>query len=1206
MTTHNPHIYQIPIWCDYLPSLLEGLWAKSRHIPQLNADSLSKSDDSNGIGTNRATLLADNLAGHLIILPTDRACHELRHYLAFRLDKSATEAQFLPKIISIDRLEQEPFFALAGLAGQTGFTIENPLSMKTQPRETDELLTICPDFRRQLWLAGQIRALNSSFLEQVAATPQLTDLVYNPTRSLGNNPGGGKMMDWPHALALAASLAELLDEMTLAESDLGKIKNLVPDNFAAHWQKSLQFFQILTDKWPQFLHENAYTTRFQRQNAIIRLAVAACQQLADPNQPNMRQTQPDQADTQMNTAIITTLANRLRPLQMTAVLSANMPPMVLRWFALLAKLPNGQVIIPGLDADLSDHSWAALTPSHPQYGFADALRQMRVARAQIQNWPYQLTQKSPRLAGEAAHTLKEQAIKEQAMARARLMSFSLDPLLPQILGKDSGQTQLGQTDSKPHDLSFLPRATDHILWIDCAHPLAEAEIIALHLYEAWQNPHKRAALVTPDRELARRVAAELKRFGIISNDSGGIPILDTPPGVFMRLILAAIEPNASSVALLALLKHPFCLMGYRRGDHLQLTRLLERKLLRGPRIAAGIGGLRLALQQKIALSQKIMAEAEAQYGTEISDDATLTGDENDLSSRLRLPITPSEAQQLDEFLTRIERILGEFQATLTGGSMGLSHWLDVHVKTAMTLCRNPTEAEKDQGGTKNLFGKQDGKALKDFIDLVQEHSDALTDLRGMDYRGVFEQLASGQPSLRRQAEIDQRIAIWGLHETHLKPDLVILGGLNEQTWPKAAKSDPWLNRPMRQKLGLASPDCEIGRASLDFTQYFTCGEVIITRSERVGGEAVEPSRFLRLLDRALTSPLALQAGAQRSGRRPIDGHERRNWAGELDRPEFAIPQIVPSPTIPESARILRFSASQIEALLADPYAFYAQNILEVRKLPEIAELPDASDRGLILHAMLEQFITQYPTKLPDQAPEILLKLAEEAFKRQLNLDKSPNLAESSPLWAFWQSRFRTIAHFAAASLRERQNLMHHSQSEIKGKLTWHTPLGAIQIHAKADRIEWREDHHLVISDYKTGNSKPIIKDVINGKKLQLLIYGLIAAKGGFPQNPLPMGGEQGGDHSHAPVQVTPKLIGLEYWHLSGRENAAKIIPLDFLPGDIETQQQFFAHIERQLRELIQYYATNQTQFTARLHDPDDEIPFISRDYAHLSRVNVDR
>ena len=50
-----------------------------------------------------------------------------------------------------------------------------------------------------------------------------------------------------------------------------------------------------------------------------------------------------------------------------------------------------------------------------------------------------------------------------------------------------------------------------------------------------------------------------------------------------------------------------------------------------------------------------------------------------------------------------------------------------------------------------------------------------------------------------------RLAIWGLLEARLQhADLVILGGLNEGTWPPEPQDDPWMSRPMRKELGLAA------------------------------------------------------------------------------------------------------------------------------------------------------------------------------------------------------------------------------------------------------------------------------------------------------------------------------------------------------------------------------------------------------------------
>ena len=51
--------------------------------------------------------------------------------------------------------------------------------------------------------------------------------------------------------------------------------------------------------------------------------------------------------------------------------------------------------------------------------------------------------------------------------------------------------------------------------------------------QAIDEPGSTAALVTGDRELARRVSAELLRFGIRADDSGGTPLANTPPAALL-------------------------------------------------------------------------------------------------------------------------------------------------------------------------------------------------------------------------------------------------------------------------------------------------------------------------------------------------------------------------------------------------------------------------------------------------------------------------------------------------------------------------------------------------------------------------------------------------------------------------------------------------------------------------------------------------
>ena len=74
-----------------------------------------------------------------------------------------------------------------------------------------------------------------------------------------------------------------------------------------------------------------------------------------------------------------------------------------------------------------------------------------------------------------------------------------------------------------------PAAFDGITRIDAASPREEAGIIALLMREVLEQPGKTAALVTPDRRLARRVSVELRRWRIEQEDGDR---LEAPlPGV---------------------------------------------------------------------------------------------------------------------------------------------------------------------------------------------------------------------------------------------------------------------------------------------------------------------------------------------------------------------------------------------------------------------------------------------------------------------------------------------------------------------------------------------------------------------------------------------------------------------------------------------------------------------------------------------------
>src|SRR6185437_13316085 len=127
------------------------------------------------------------------------------------------------------------------------------------------------------------------------------------------------------------------------------------------------------------------------------------------------------------------------------------------------------------------------------------------------------------------------------------------------------------------------KALDGLMRLDCPGPQEEASVIALLLRQRLEHPGETAALVTPDRGLARRVASELRRWDIEIDDSAGAPLNNTPPGIFLRLVLDLAASDLAPVPLLAALKHPLAACGGPPAALREAVRRLEIETLRGPR-----------------------------------------------------------------------------------------------------------------------------------------------------------------------------------------------------------------------------------------------------------------------------------------------------------------------------------------------------------------------------------------------------------------------------------------------------------------------------------------------------------------------------------------------------------------------------------------------------------------------------------------------
>ena len=138
-----------------------------------------------------------------------------------------------------------------------------------------------------------------------------------------------------------------------------------------------------------------------------------------------------------------------------------------------------------------------------------------------------------------------------------------------------------------------------------------------------------------------------------------------------------------------------------------------------------------------------------------------------------------------------------------------------------------------------------------------------------------------------------RLAIWGPLEARLqRADLLVLGGLNEGSWPPAVETGPWINRPMRAALGLPQPERRIGLSAHDFASALAAERVLLTRAEREGGAPTVPSRWLARLDALF--------GYDPQSRPPPPEYIQRGrrtyvaWAETFDEPEPTSRGRVPS------------------------------------------------------------------------------------------------------------------------------------------------------------------------------------------------------------------------------------------------------------------------------------------------------------------------
>src|SRR6185312_3534994 len=557
----------------------------------------------------------------------------------------------------------------------------------------------------------------------------------------------------------------------------------------------------------------------------------------------------------------------------------------------------------------------------------------------------------------------------------------------------------------------------------------EALAIAVAMREA-RHLDKSAALVTPDRALARRVMAALKRWNLEFDDSGGDALMDTPSGIFARLAAEAASKGLEPPTLLALLKHPLFRLGGAFGVFKHAIEILELALLRGTRPQAGTAGLARDFDRfRVELKKLRSHETSSLHASEP-----------------RAKLRDDELDQAQTLIAALQTALAPLEVMGSSKPFDFAELAQRHRETLIAL-------SADQNGVAIAFEEAQGAALSAaFDDLLVEQKPSGLMVQLGDYPDVF-QTAYADRMVRRPESASAHLHIYGQLEARLtESDRVILGGLVEGVWPPAPRVDPWLSRPMRHELGLDLPERRIGLSAHDFAQLLGTEDVILSHSAKAGGAPAVASRFLHRLEAV--------AGEARWKEATASGERYVHFAHELDRPEKVEPIPQPAPKPPRATRPLKLSVTAIEDWLRDPYTIYAKHILKLDALDPVDMPLSAADRGSAIHDAIGEFTKVFAEKLPDDPVARLREIGQKHF--------AP-LMERPEAKALWWPRFQRIAKWFSDWEAARRGNIHAIEAEIKGEIP--IPLDnerTFHLSARADRIERRADGTFAILDYKTG------------------------------------------------------------------------------------------------------------------------------------------
>lgn len=797
-------------------------------------------------------------------------------------------------------------------------------------------------------------------------------------------------------LSLAASLGDLIDEIEIEGIDPNALrtppatglnptlKSDLPENF----QNNLNFLEIALSYWPQRLAELNLVDASRLRNMRIDRHIGQ-------------------------------LGERYGDAPVIAAGSTGSVPSTARLLKAIAALPRGSVVLPGFDLSLSAQNHQDLADisnaphGHPQYGLSQLLSV---------------------LGGSPAH------VKELAPTPAHQRSQIIHRAL--ALAKDTANWQKQRAIFSADDIG---KSIKDIGILIGKNEREQALAVAMAARDALANG-KSVGIISPDRNFGRRVSVDLKRFGIVVDDSAGTPLYHSPTGRIVRQILTTALSQFSAVDLMSLLRDRHIDFGQGELEVSKTADLLEFALLRGQRLGPGLAALTRALDDNLAkkLDHPVVSLSQDE-GKKIA----LLIKNLDLAFAPLLTLLQNNSFSARQLAQSLEVVLCalipsiKLKQDILPGAIQLGEWADELMRAKQT---GPT-------------------------------------LRSSDAQAVLQGLMEGY-AVRAQVQAQDNIAIWGRLEARMqRADLIILCSLNEGTWPEVADPGPWLSRGMRLTAGLQPPERQQGLAVHDFEMALGHPHVLLSYSERVGTSPALPSRLVERLVGFI--------GKQNCAPMLARGEYWVDLARHMDRTGAPKLALRPAPNPAAELRPRSLSITEVETLIRSPFDLYAKYVLNLKPISPLGEDLSARERGTLIHEVFAQFVQRNLDPMAPDAHDAMMDIAQEVFAQ---LETMPERRD------IWLRRFSKSANGFLDFERARQGDV--SQRFAEQKLLWEFPLASTSftLRGTADRIDLHHDGKVEILDFKTGGI-PDPKQMRNFVAPQLLVEAAMVKASGFENQP---------------------------------------------------------------------------------------------------------